>query len=176
MKHPRGDGSYAFKWITLTNSQGDPVGYEAVIPEGDLKSALADELQDFPVHFNPGEIVFESDFNGLVFTWDRLESIAMGSKPAVPMQTQQDLKALLNLIREVETLKGYFDYRSLDLRSGAIAYEYLWTAFKPGTVIYAYPMDCPQAFLVHDYVYLNEKSCFLVLCWSYGKECEFARI
>ncbi len=175
MKNGREEGSYAFKWITHVDLETDSVEHEAVIPEGDLKRALADELQDFPTHFNSGEISFHGYFAVFIHAWDRLEMIAAGSKPEVSTETRQDLKALLSLIQEVEMLKRYFNNRSLDSRSGEIAYEDLWTAFSPGTVIYASPMDSPQAFLVHDGQYkklINARESYVVLCWAYGKDYE----
>ena len=172
VKTGREEGSYAFKWITRVDFEDDSVWHEAVIQEGDLKRALADELQDFPVHFDPGEICFDRTFDLFIYAWDRLENIVAGSKPGVSVETREDLKALLSLIREIEGLKAYFNGRSLDSRSGAIAYGHLWTVFVPGTVIYASPMDCPQAFLVNDFLYRQKgPKEFVVLCWSYGKEC-----
>ena len=175
VKNGREGVSYAFRWITHVDLENDSVEHEAVILEGDLKRALADELQDYPVHFNPGEVSFGRYFDVFIYAWDRLEMIAAGSKPEVSAETQQDLKALLSLIQEDEGLKGYFNNRSLDSRSGAIAYGDLWTMFSPGTVIYASPMDYPQAFLVHDWQYKQPRHArgnFVVLCWAYGKECE----
>ena len=173
VKTGREEGSYAFKWITRVDFEDDSVWHEAVIQEGDLKRALADELQDFPVHFDPGEICFDRHFDLFIHAWDRLENIVAGSKPGVSVETREDLKALLSLIREVEGLKAYFNSRSLDSRSSAIAYGDLWTVFVPGTLIYASPMDCPQAFLVNDFIYRQKgPKEFVVLCWSYGKEYE----
>ena len=172
VKTGREEGSYAFKWITRVDFEDDSVWHEAVIQEGDLKRALMDELQDFPEHFDPGEICFDRNFELFIHAWDRLENIVAGSKPGVSVETREDLKALMSLIREVECLKAYFNGRSLDSGSGAVAYGDLWTVFVPGTVIYASPMDCPQAFLVNDFVYRHKAPKeFLVLCWSYGKEC-----
>ena len=71
----RQEGSYAFKWIRTRRYKNGPLEPQAVIPEGGLKSALADELQDFPVHFNAGEIYFDGTFEYIVQAWDRLESI-----------------------------------------------------------------------------------------------------
>ena len=176
VKTGREQGSYAFKWITNVDFGDDSVGHEVVIPDGDLKCALADELQDFPVHFNPGEVYFGKCFDTFIYAWDRLESIVAGSKPEVSFETRQDLKALLSLIREVEGLKEYFKGRVVDSRSGAIAYGDLWTLFAPGTVVYASPLDYPQAFLVNDFLYKDRRpkdhrQYFVVLCWSYGKYC-----
>lgn len=175
VKNSKEEVSYAFKWITHVDLEDDSVEHEAVIPEGDLKRALADELQDSRIHFNSGELIFGRLFDPFIYAWDRLEMIAAGSNPEVSAETQQDLKALLSLIQEVESVKRYFNNRNLDPRSDAIAYEDLWTAFSPGTVIYASPIDYPQAFLVHGWLYHQPRRArdnFVVLCWAYGKECE----
>ena len=176
VKTGREEGSYAFTWITNVDLEEDSVEQEVVIPDGDLKCALADELQDFPVHFNPGEVWFGMFFHTFIYAWDRLESIVAGSKPEVSFETRQDLKALLSLIREVEGPKEYFKGRLVDSRSGAIAYGDLWTLFAPGTVVYASPLDYPQAFLVNKFIYKDRgprdhREHFFVLCWSYGKYC-----
>ena len=176
MKTGREEGSYAFKWITYVDFEDDSVEHEAVIPDGALKRVLADELQDFPVHFYPGDVYFGRFFATFIHAWDRLESIVAGSKPEVSFETRQDLKALLSLIREVEGLKEYLKGRLMDSGSGTIAFGDLWTLFAPGTVVYASPQDHPQAFLVNDSIYSesvpkDNRKHFVVLCWSYGEYC-----
>ena len=167
------EGSYAFKWITIRNFRDGSVQSQAVIPEGDLKRALADELQDFPVHFGGGDICFSGPFDVFIHAWDRLEGIVAGSKPEISAETRQDLNTLLYLIREVKDMKDYLNSKRLESGSGAVAYRELWTMFAPGTVIYASPMDSPQAFLVHTWQYRlppeRIEPSFIVLCWSYGK-------
>ena len=176
VKTGREEGSYAFTWITDVDFGGDSVKHEAVIPDGALKRALADELQDFPGHFNTGEVFSVRFFDTFIHAWARLESIVAGSKPEVSFETRQDLKALLSLIREIEGLKEYFKGRFMDSGSGTIAFGDLWTLFAPGTVIYASPQDHPQAFLVNDYIYKERvpkdpRRHLVILCWSYGEYC-----
>ena len=132
-------------------------------------------LKDYPIHFSEDDIQFDSPFEPIVQNWDRLQALVNDPEALSKLSNTLlgDLKALMSLIEECESLKSYFSKRPTTRGRPAIEFYDLWILYPPGQLLYGAPALIPQAFLVADCRYRlkeekGDEEQFLILCWSYG--------
>ena len=99
------------------------------VPPGDEKS------------FESSTILIKSPFVDFIWFWDELENACqpMDTDPAEESLARGDLKQVMALIRK-SAIEPYFKMREASLAEGSsatIPYEYLWTIYRPGTMVYA---------------------------------------
>jgi hypothetical protein len=93
-------------------------------------------------------------------------------------KAKKDLTTLLEHIRKTQEVSSYFSGLNASKTSRAVQFEYLWTLFPPGELVYATPfMRQPQIFIVKDSVsYIrfekeneseSKKRIWTLDCWSY---------
>lgn len=86
-------------------------------------------------------ISIKSPFVDFIWFWDGLDAACNPSErdSAEEARAREDLKQVMGLIRK-STVEPYFKVRDTFLAKGtspAMPYEYLWTMFLPGTMVYA---------------------------------------
>ena len=166
---------YAFKWVTTTDRNSRKESQRVVLLDRHLRNVVVDMLKDYPIHFNEDDIQFDSPFEPIVQNWDRVQALVNDPETLSGLSDtlHGDLKALMSLIEECETLKPYFSKQPTTRGRPAIEFVDLWILYPPGQLLYGAPALIPQAFLVADCRYrLKEErgddEQFIVLCWSYG--------
>ncbi|KAI9795899.1 MAG: hypothetical protein M1833_006626 [Piccolia ochrophora] len=86
---------------------------------------------------------------------------------AVLAKAIEDLKILLNHITVAPELNLYFETREVQIKSESVSFEYVWTIFPPGEIVFSSPfMKEPQAFLVYEALKSDENPWSLI-CWTY---------
>ena len=85
-----------------------------------------------------------------------------------------DLGLLLDEVRRTPGLESYFNgAREMQEKTNTVSFEYLWTIFPPGELIFSSVfMDCPQAFIVKYCADLQTRSGssgkkWTLDCWTY---------
>ena len=93
-------------------------------------------------------------------------------------KARKDLTTLLEHIRKTQEVSSYFGGLNASKTSRTVTFEYLWTLFPPGELVYATPfMRQPQIFIVKDSIsYIrfekendneSKKRIWTLDCWSY---------
>jgi hypothetical protein len=93
-------------------------------------------------------------------------------------KAKKDLTTLLEHIRKTQEVSSYFSGLNASKTSRTVQFEYLWTLFPPGELVYATPfMRQPQIFIVKESIsYIrfdkesnseSKKRIWYLDCWSY---------
>ncbi|KAI0884380.1 P-loop containing nucleoside triphosphate hydrolase protein [Annulohypoxylon maeteangense] len=122
-----------------------------------LKQLLEDVVKDFP--YDPvdaqQEVEFDLPAHCLFFHREKLEEV--GNERFKEDETSRaHLKLLLDWIDKVheESFKASRRFHSSDQRP--ISYEYLWTAFRPGCLVYTKLMGQPRAYKLRGFWYESD--------------------
>jgi hypothetical protein len=159
-------------WKRVWDKEGRRPEIEIVIGNAELKNLLAYCLRDLPGHRDGEQITFYEPFRPLVYSWKRLQQVASNNTDQEPGVAKDDLKSLLELVEGSKALKLYFDGLENYTKDKTISWEYLWTIFPPGQLIFGTPFDVPQAFLVADCDFVpydrDDEDRVAISCWTYG--------
>jgi hypothetical protein len=93
------------------------------------------------------------------------------------VKARADLATLLAQIPHTPELNGYFTGLEMQEKNRSVQFDYLWTIFPPGELVYASVfMKRPQVFLVKENIGetteqsdsgRNEKRVWYLICWAY---------
>ncbi|KAL2398967.1 hypothetical protein ABEF93_006715 [Exophiala dermatitidis] len=100
-----------------------------------LKKSLGVILKDYPgVTTNLDRLVFKAPFHPFVHRWTRLEDMLAENEFDEPIAREH-----LQLFRDVlcEGLQSAIAAKVDLVKNGVITFEYLWTIFEPGALIYS---------------------------------------
>jgi hypothetical protein len=168
---PPSYNDHAFVWKRIFDKGESDSHIEIVIGDVELKNLLAYNLRDLPGHRDGEQMTFYQPFFPLVLSWQRLQDVANRKADEEVSVAQDDLKLLLELLEGSKRLKPYFDALENYTKDKTMAWEFLWTIFPPGHLIFATPFNVPQAFLVADCDFTNidqDEEEVVVYCWTYG--------
>jgi hypothetical protein len=117
-------------------SRGIKGGYalhSIIVQSPHLKSALKEILRDYP-GVSPGldELTFEAPFEPFVHRWDKLCN-AIDDKKG---KKRDHLKLLQGAL--AGSMKEVLQRKNDLIKNGLMTYNYLWTIFEPGQLLYAY--------------------------------------
>ncbi|KAL9110947.1 MAG: hypothetical protein Q9227_004562 [Pyrenula ochraceoflavens] len=115
---------------------------------------------------------FTGPFQHFVYMYDALteESKEQDDDEATTKQTREDLRELLKMVRECNELSNYFQNRETDIKTGRVAYEYLWTMFAPKTDVFSKRcLGEPMLFTMMDHpsTDYSDDSSFKTEMWCY---------
>lgn len=181
--------------------RGDKYDYSVITIDDDgLRALLLHVLAHHPWLSHPATVAFVSLYEPIVHNWSLLNAFANNdiSDPAVSDLHEQlkinppgsllapltgggnlekaaaDLKLLLDEVRRTPGLESYFSgTREMQEKSDTVSFEYLWTIFPPGELVFSSAfMERPQAFIVKyctaDCLRPNNSTKVWILeCWTY---------
>ncbi|KAF2142280.1 uncharacterized protein K452DRAFT_269841 [Aplosporella prunicola CBS 121167] len=173
---------YAFTWLRTFDDKQKYENTKVTINSANLEAIIKNvcrassqsNFRSFSSRMPPSP-----SFAPLVWDWDELNKTALDTDESVSEDTKQarkDLSLLLEQIRLCPELQPYFEKRKSLSQTGEMEYEYLWTLFPPGEMVFAKPIqDCPQAFITREageYSDITRRngrtdSYFELSCWSY---------
>lgn len=161
---------HAFVWKRIWEKGKNDSRIEVVIGDAELKGLLGHNLKDLPGHRDGEQITFREPFFPLVHSWQRLQDVANSKAGEQVSNAEADLKRLLELVQASKCLKPYFDGLDNYTKDKTMAWEFLWTIFPPGQLIFATPFNVPQAFLVSSCHFepAEDEDEVAVYCWTYG--------
>jgi hypothetical protein len=168
---PPSYNDHAFVWKRIRDKGESYSHIEIVISNVELKTLLAYNLRDLPGHRDGEQITFYEPFFPLVRSWQRLQDVANRKADEEVSMAEGDLKLLLELVKGSKCLKPYFDGLENYTKDKTMAWEFLWTIFPPGHLVFATPFNVPQAFLVADCDFTTvdqDDEEVVVYCWTYG--------
>ncbi|OOF90581.1 hypothetical protein ASPCADRAFT_510750 [Aspergillus carbonarius ITEM 5010] len=163
---------YAFTWRRSFDETKKYTGSNAIISSPGLENLIKSTCRPSSVtSYNS----FSDKFDILIWDWDKLEEAANPGDPEKPNVDSADLQLLLERVRSTSELEPYFQKRDQWAKNTEIPFEYLWTLFPPGEMVYSHVVfDCPQVFIAREYTYEDyrtrngtDKSYFSLICWSY---------
>ena len=163
---------YAFTWIRTYDANDKYERTDVEIRPGPLADILRDSLKhypDFPLHDTL--MSFGSPFYCFVHNWTKLEAKANGDGDK-QSTASKDLKQLLEYLSDTAELTSYFRDFHPAKKPQRINFQFLWTIFPPGCLIYSKPvMGEDQVLLLQ---YANEdkledsgKKGLILTCWAY---------
>jgi hypothetical protein len=121
------DDDYAIAWRrSRSKGPGEAGTRELLIQSQDLRKALKNVLQDYPLSFDTEEVVINAPYEVIYHNTKSLEEYAEKTDEA----TRADIKTLLKEVEQVQATKRR-DAETLT-KSGYITYDLLWTLFFPG--------------------------------------------
>nr|POE82249.1 atpase family aaa domain-containing protein 3b [Quercus suber] len=133
--------------------QGNPDVIQKVslqINSQHLKDILKETIKGFPgASFETQEITIDAPYRVLFHYRRELE--AAGEDLADDSEAAEHLALLLRFIAD-EFRETIEETRNLN-DQGLISYQYLWTLFRPGTIIFGSMDGQPRAFRLKDYAY-----------------------
>lgn len=161
----------AFTWIRTYDENNKYERTDVEIRPGLLADILRDSLKhypDFPVH---DTMSFVSPFNCFVHNWTELQAKADGDGNE-QSTASKDLKQLLEHISATAELMPYFQDFHPAKKSQRISYQYLWTIFPPGCLIYSKPVMAEDQVLLLQLAQENRlgdsgKKGLVLTCWAY---------
>lgn len=142
-----------------------------------------------PTYYRDGREHFPeillAPFEAIIWIYDCAREMIESGNSMFSSETSTDLKELLDLVKEDQSIKGWFEKKSK--RPGQIAWQYLWTLFPPGTeVVTRLFLDIPQIMAIihppcqdtdvegyssNDNMSYNARwapsTCWLIKAWSY---------
>ncbi|PYI10656.1 P-loop containing nucleoside triphosphate hydrolase protein [Aspergillus sclerotiicarbonarius CBS 121057] len=163
---------YAFTWRRSFDEAKKYTGSNAIISSSGLENLIKSTCRPSSVtSYNS----FSDKFDILVWDWEKLEEAASAGDAESPNVDAADLQLLLERVRSTSELESYFQKRDQWAKNAEIPFEYLWTLFPPGEMVYSHVVfDCPQVFIAREYTYEDyrarngtDKSYFSLTCWSY---------
>ena len=169
------DHDYAFIWTTRFDEAGKYSGTVVQIESDRLAQLLRDNLSHhaaFPRHDTV--MRFRSPFAVLIHNWARLKRASearVGDDES--SSARRDLKQLMKQVSTtIEVAQYFLEFDpSRSPKPTTINFEYLWTLFPPGCLVYSTPvMEKDQVFIVQDWDESsdkNNKRVFVLTCWSY---------
>ncbi|KAI1214775.1 uncharacterized protein F4807DRAFT_8417 [Annulohypoxylon truncatum] len=171
----RGDASSKHWWklyaLTETRHYHEDGRYKCTrlhVNPQPLKQLLEDVVKDFP--YDPVDAQQDVDFDlpahCLFFYRDKLEEVG-SARFADDETSRAHLGLLLGWIDRVheESFKASRRFHSSDQRP--VAYEYLWTAFRPGSLVYAKVQGQPRAFKLRGFWYETDQDPCLAIRVQY---------
>ncbi len=172
------DTSIAFLLRKNVESNSQNNDGELEIVSRDLWNLLKKLLGHYPSHtFQRDPVPIYSPYEALVFGWDKLETATEESPTdEKDIQARQDLKLLLETISSGSgdsKLDKYFKVRESHKEQKSVCFEWLWTLFPPGELVYGKLFqDEDQIFIVQDndrpWPFERSKPVDWTLqCWTY---------
>lgn len=170
------DQSPAFSWKETKDKSDKTKSIEVVIYCQNLRRVLAKELNHVPwVHWTRSRPTFHNPFPDFVFNWDTLSKTA--DRLSVQGSCGMHLRNLLNLIKETNQVKRFFDVKDHEPQERTCHYLDLELLFRPGDIVFANIANQPQAFLLFRCLYSARRSrnghvpgCFGLFVWRYGTQ------
>jgi hypothetical protein len=176
---------YAFTWLRTFDENKKYTNTKAIISFPELEKLIKDNCRPSSL---TNYSTFTSKFDTLVWDWERLEDAS--NKTNVQdseegKKAREYLQLLLEQIKSSSELGPYFEKRDQWANSSEIPYDFLWTLFPPGELVYSPVIfGHPQAFIAREYEYTSprprsgpQKDFFQLTCWSYDWNGEtFSRV
>ncbi|KAI9711042.1 MAG: hypothetical protein M1820_002480 [Bogoriella megaspora] len=176
--------AYAFTWLRSFDLNQKYESAQAKINSPELEELIKNTCRaSSSTNFS----TFTGNFDPLVWDWNKLED-AIKEREVDNDATKvarSDLSLLLDQVKSTQELQRYFERRDEWAKNGEIEFDFLWTLFPPGELLYSQVVfDYPQAFIAREYSQItetprsgSEKSYFEVSCWSYDWDGEtFSRV
>ncbi|KAL8650961.1 MAG: hypothetical protein Q9226_004928 [Calogaya cf. arnoldii] len=161
----------AFTWIRTYDANDKYERTDVEIRPGPLAEILRKNLPhyaDFPVD---DTMNFGSPFNCFVYNWTKLQAEAEGDGDK-QSTASKDLKQLLEHISNTAELKPCFQDFHPAKKHKSINFQFLWTIFPPGCLIYSKPVMGEDQVLLLQYAdedKLDEsgRKGLILTCWAY---------
>ncbi|KAL8647692.1 MAG: hypothetical protein Q9210_005401 [Variospora velana] len=162
----------AFTWIRTYDESNRYERTDVEIRPGPLADILRDSLKhypDFPLHDRL--MSFSAPFNCFVHNWTKLQAKADGDGDK-QSTASKDLKQLLEHISATAELTPYFQDLHPAKNSKKINFQFLWTIFPPGCLIYSKPVMGEDQVLLLQLADENKledsgKKGLILTCWAY---------
>jgi len=153
---------------------------EVTVISEPLKKLLAEALRHYPGHWDEG-VSFASDglsFAPLIHNWDKLQTLAL--ETTTDEDTRLTREHLDLLLTKVGQSCKYLHSRKMICEDKIVSFDWLWTIFPPGSIVYEAESNQPRVLMVSSAEYTskdralfnwterNEVKEFLLLCWDYG--------
>lgn len=126
----------------------------------DLKGLLEEALRHYPGHWDERMTFVDAGlvFSPLIHNWDALQQLALEcATDENGRLARQDLQILLSKIQKTNRCGKYFAEREMIRREKVISFEWLWTIFPPGSIVYLTESAQPEVLLVSSSVYRVRK-------------------
>lgn len=169
------NADYAFTWTRCFDNNEIYEFTDLEIQPGPLAVVLKDNLghdPNFPHHDTL--ISFRSPFKCIVHNWTKLQAIAVQLPVADDGQSRagKDLQQLLKHVRDSTDLAPYFQDFDPVKEPKTINWQFLWTIFPPGCLIYSKPVMGKDQVLLFQYADEEElensnKKMFILTCSVY---------
>jgi len=146
-----------------------------------LKKLLSEALSHYPGHWDEG-ISFVSDglsFAPLIHNWDNLQDLVRPLETTTDEDTRFAREHLKQLLDRVQQSCEYFPSRKMICEDRIVSFDWLWTIFPPGSLVYETKSNQPRVLMISSAQYtrknepLNwtgkgEVKELSLLCWDYG--------
>lgn len=142
----------AFTFFTDFDDENKFQGSYIDIEGEELRALIRGVLENYPGIISEARVIsLAGPFEALVHNWDALLAAALKYPAASEkeMQAKEDLDLLLDSVMKSRELEDYFQVREAHLTAKVTAYDWQWTLFCPGTLVYAEPcLGQPQLLIV----------------------------
>lgn len=175
-KLPEPEVPYAITWRRRYDEE-NKYGYtELFINQRELQSLLKETCKSSPAARWDRLM---SPFRGIIYDWEALNNAANDFDDEGTSDrniARQDLKELLTLVKGCPDLETYFQQVDKWKAASEITFEFLWTLFPPGSMVFSNPIQkMPQAFISKDHITKDNperpggssKKEFVLTAWSY---------
>src|ERR1051326_676808 len=180
------DKEHSFIWRRIWSRKGTTFSPEAEIVDPTLKKLIEGSLVGYPWHRDTKPLTFGGRFIPIVDNWEKLKlatESAYADAEDEMTSARKDLELQMKLVQGSKRCREYFDQKENNKKDQKIHFKYLWTIFRPGTIVVSQIMGELQAFLVCGWRYDdgnsrgdesdsegedNDPRRFVLLCWTYG--------